>query len=169
MGIAGLICGEQDPPMFRMCQGRRRIVGLGFLGLALMLMAGWMRSFVYYDEVWVNLGAAKVVNSLSGSILLFWSNPGFGQHEKIDSRWQVYRSTSYDNGWKTKIAWQWEWLGFARGQRLDYQIGIIPYWSLTLPCSVVAAWLLLIQPGAIRKTVIAEDGDLSEDLTMTQR
>lgn len=155
--------------MLRLSQGRRRIAGIAVLGCSLLLMAGWLRSFVYYDEVWIDLGAAKVVNSLSGSIILFWSNPGFGANEKVDSRWQVYRSTSYDNGWKKRIAWQWEWLGFARGRRVDYQIDIIPYWSLALPCSVLAAWLLLIQPGAIRKTATSQSGVLAEGATMARQ
>ena len=151
----------------------RRKAGLLTLVMALMLMAGWVRSPFVTDMI----AYSKEVNSVdywfSADSRLGW----FGL--RIDpKRCLASNSTETFKGpaipsWYTTLTSQnrqtyaflrseWRWFGFDVGKEeagfaFDWVFyRTVPYWSVVVPLTVISAWLLLSKPRPSNQKKIPE-------------
>ena len=147
------------------CKGWRRKIGLVTLALAMMLSAGWVRSFTVRDVYSYTEGRSMITfRSFEGG--LGWqrftpagmfmsrgwrSDPHF-KFAANDPWWR------FDNFDEADIDWRWDGAGFSFGaaskknpplvRSLD--LWIVPYWVLVLPLIVGSSFLLLIPPARLQ-------------------
>ena len=140
-------------------RGWRRKAGLAALATALLLMTGWMRSYIIRDAILIRYpGAHHFVLSTSGGI--GWLNYAQSQSEpKYLTQWRSTKTpgaVTADHLGGLEVARRWEWCGFSVGSAAypphssrpaQLEIWIAPYWPLVLPLTLLSAWLLLIKPG----------------------
>lgn len=152
----------------------RRKAGVVLLLLACALSSGWVRSRSRCDSVQLpltrhsrlTLGSANQVAGFSyetfddpsDNLFEIWSNTDGGSIDEALSMDGIMPSMTADsssedgsNGlkWRIRIA------GFLFGQseylpdfksRIDF--AAVPYWSITIPLTLLAAWLILRKPRA---------------------
>ncbi len=120
-------------------RGWRRKAGLVTLAMALLLMAGWLRSYVIQDVLSINENRTlRLIVSFNGH---FNSFNGHLNWERLTPsvflptssmpvvRW---RSFPFNNPavWRNSRALLWT----------------VPYWAFVLPLTLLSAWLILIKP-----------------------
>jgi len=126
--------------------GWRRKLGVVTLLMALVLMGGWLRSFSATDEIQIGIinqclqevrtswGELHWASWKDRPISLRWTNWPAQQpsvHRKHFSEWLVrheVRQSNADN--ITRLG----------------QVVIFPYWSITIPLTLISAFLLLSKP-----------------------
>ena len=143
------------------CKGWRRKIGLVTLALAMMLSAGWVRSFTVRDVYSYTEGRSMITfRSFEGG--LGWQrftpsgmlmSTGWRSDHNFKFAWNDpwWRFDNFD---ATDIEWRWDWAGFSFGavsmknpplvRNLD--LWIIPYWVLVSPLIVGSSFLLLVSP-----------------------
>jgi hypothetical protein len=137
----------------------RRKIGLVALFTACFFMAGWMRSACVTDEFSFGSGRFQTELLLSENGFLAWlrihetqsrSYPTFLDWRTFSSP-GTFASSIVDDALDgpDKI---WRWGGFSllrvQTESLRATVGIIPYWAVVIPMTLLSAWLLLskIQP-----------------------
>lgn len=114
--------------------GWRRKVGVVTLVMALVMMALWIRSYVLFDQIFV-LG--NLVLSNSGCIVWDWQ--GWGGPDANFLHFYSDRASPFDVDW---------YFG-TDGIRL-------PYWIVTIPLTLLTAYLILWKPREKPKNTVAE-------------
>jgi hypothetical protein len=104
--------------------GWRRSAGVVLLVVALVLMVGWIRSDIVFDQVVV---AGNLVISNSGCLVWIWM--GWHDPDLNILHWYSDTASPFDEDW---------YLG-TDGVRL-------PYWALAIPLTLLSAYLLLWLP-----------------------
>ena len=126
-------------------RGWRRKVGVVTLLMACVLMAGWIRSLTHFEGV--SLPVERMPNhffvSWDSSLVWLTENAGVtGPYPRFKSRSitgvddRIFKSPHYE--------WRWKWCGFGFGVGTGSSLTVIPYWSTTIPMTLVSVWLLLI-------------------------
>ena len=118
--------------------GWRRKAGCVTLVVALLLMAGWLRSRNISDRIVIRRYGHVTEYLVS-------QQSGFGWSKEI--YWNLIGAEML-----TEVPYR-EWLGFRYGMKLlpdnlvaKVNVRIIPYWSLTIPLTLLSAYLLLWKP-----------------------
>lgn len=140
--------------------GWRRTIGWLMLLLACVLMGMWSRSLIFEDS-WTKLGeglgTTYFLASKNQEIVwakqegIIWGPDSAGYRSRKVSRGVIQKADDY------KIRSRYNWMGFRVEQGVTYlegdfislqriSIRTIPYWSLTLPPSLLAAYLILWKP-----------------------
>jgi hypothetical protein len=145
-------------------KGWRRKVGSLTLVLALVFMVGWVRSF-YVSDV-ILFPTANAMNTwISDKHGLVWLAMGQTneEHEEQMKEFDVpfviavaFPQSLDLRGWKLKSSFYgFEFFERHRHELTD-RVQIIPYWSLTIPLTVISFWLLLSKPNKSTQKKIAE-------------
>src|SRR5688572_23003842 len=101
-------------------KGWRRKAGCVTLAMALLLAAAWMRSYQYYDLLWLDTTFARgMVYSSTGGVSVWW-------HQE--------RRFSVPYGLQSIKVYKDE-----HGSQAEY-------WQIVLPLTLLSAWLLLTKP-----------------------
>lgn len=141
-------------------KGRRRKVGVATLVLACALTGAWLRSLIIRDEITVHGNPRHTGVSMDGFVT--WSRFAPDGTE-IELTWtakeitpkvrnECRRHGTYD--------WKWEYSGFLFGTMTTelhwWSRGMtftitehywqVPYWSLSVPLTLLSAYLILWQP-----------------------
>ena len=146
-------------------RGWRRKAGLATLGMALLLMAAWMRSIVVTDVIVVpdviaistEPATCDQLMSHRGRVSLFRCPLAFTSFQKL--RWETANHSMYFD-WLEYLekepaedfVWRWSFGGFVLGEygagpdSFSFSFIVVPYWSFVLPLTLLSAWLLLIKP-----------------------
>jgi hypothetical protein len=132
-------------------KARRRKCGLVVLALALVLLAGWMRSQGHDDtvECAISLGESvkQTLESVNGYVI--WSAVSGDRPQ----RFLRFRSSEFDSYFieahidSAKTGWLHVWTGIGIGYNCML---IIPYWYFIIPLTTLAALLLLGSPRAVK-------------------
>jgi len=166
----------------------RRKIGVMTLLMALVFMAGWVRSLVYNDDIRVFVGKQTVheLHSSPNGLAWMWTWDGdIGSKQPgvicnrlllkphfwvLSERGEGGRSVSLDSapalvdkkeGAATdynyeksfpNARWTWNRDGIRFGiETIDAQkyravVLTVPYWSITIPMTLLSLWLLLSKP-----------------------
>ena len=124
--------------------GWRRKAGVVTLGLALVLMAGWIRSTHFQDCVvpprWTNLDVCFI----SEEQAIACQTLGRARFYPLGAPlWQANYLVPHR---PSEIAWQWELGGFRYLCNSDIRCVVAPYWSLAIPLTLLSAYLILWKP-----------------------
>ncbi len=119
--------------------GWRRKAGVVSLVMSLVLVGGWIRSRTGTDRIAIRKYGAATEYLVSQESGLGWSR-------------EIYFSMISVNV-LTDVPYR-EWYGFKYGQKLvsppvpvcKVSVRIIPYWSLTIPLTLLSAYLILRKP-----------------------
>ena len=138
-------------------RGWRRKVGVVTLLMACVLMAGWIRSLTHFEGV--SLPVERMPNhffvSWDSSLVWLTENAGVtGPYPRFKSRSitgvddRIFESPHFQ--------WRWKYCGFGSGVGVDeIKVGnrieqntltVVPYWSVTIPLTLITAFLLLSKP-----------------------
>lgn len=131
-------------------KGWKRKAGCVTLVVACSLAAGWMRSFTICD--YFHLPARRDIASATGSFLLITSAGYEGDRRSV---WATVDSKQLSEEMNS-AKWVWQFAGFGRGAiHISYVFSAfiwrIPYWSITLPLTLISAWLLLSKPRSAKQ------------------
>lgn len=148
----------------------RRKMGVVTLVLALAAMGGWFRSQSRFEYVFINVGKVSIGVTSMHEGLDFARTIALDQN--IRTNFIDYKSVELHvlpddpfnrTPWSAdfKFDWRWDWAGFHVGEgqypeRRD-QDCMIPYWSIVIPLTLLAAWLLLSKPRRSKATALAGD------------
>ncbi len=142
-------------------RGWKRKVGFMTLMMALALAGGWVRSAFVEDSIEIPTGRHSSISLVSGYSQLLLK---VDLHPCSDDTLPIptWRSVKLWGGirWYDDLptVFQWEWNGFALAevpyQELldddwqDYRSTyyFAPYWSITIPLTLVSLWVLLSKP-----------------------
>ena len=151
--------------------GWRRKTGCITLGLACVFMWVWLRGYVVQDDI--NFGNGKDVEHYHSLIL---ARNGFRwEYRESDDLlgylrwWNCVRPSAeaddplYGYVLPMVIDSKWQLCGFSFGKFHDPE-GVevrvnwwtIPYWSITIPSTLISFWLLLSMPRKSNQKKIAE-------------
>lgn len=123
--------------MGKFFNGWRREVGCVLLVMAAVFMGGWIRSEIAYDEVRISIGDHRPF-LLSQKSSLYWG------------RWIDHARGSPSYGWRTfNLQATDEWgSGWSSSGSVAYSArpSQIPYWSITIPLTLLSACLILWKP-----------------------
>ena len=135
-------------------KGWRRKVGALMLVMACVAMLGWVRSFPFDEAVWFPTGKRSYSGLISQSGFLVWVS----FHHEADAQrapdffdWQSQASlgtTPFEDYSTWKVLWNWnEFSSISNESPGEQQTRwIAPYWSIVLPVTLIAAYLLLSKP-----------------------
>lgn len=122
-------------------KGWRRKLGCITLGMACVLMIGWLRSLVVWDSIQFSIGGAlQLIDSQAGS--LTWSK--FSDHPPVAFEWRMSGHEYFSMGGPTFPVWPCcSPTLFDSG--VEYHgIGVdSPYFQLVALLLIPSAWLLL--------------------------
>ena len=96
--------------------------------MAVVLALAWMRSYVVYDEFFMQV---------PGGVLHYYVCSGKGRIV-MESPSEVFwddESFAWNSGLVSEVAAEYQWK----------RVGV-PYWSLVLPLTLLSAWLILAKP-----------------------
>lgn len=146
----------------------RRKIGVLTLGIASVLMVGWVRSY-HLDDIlhFQRNGSETYVASFTGMISLKWStfHPS-AQLAFPPVRWSSIpvdklpecqpnndgTPRKYDPWTGHEVKWRWDWAGFHFGVGTAWWIVgltnqyMVPYWTVVIPLILLSAYLLLSKP-----------------------
>lgn len=147
----------------RFFRDRRRKAGVVVLLMALVVWSCWLRSLLFSDYLMINSGTV-IASSTPNDLALLVGPAALAQP------WKFPTWLSVANGppGPPRTDWTWQFCGFRYGHQMkgkaksttehpdgrvtttevDYiaydHVWVIPYWSITLPLTVVATYLLVI-------------------------
>ena len=140
-------------------KGWRRKTGLFLLVLAMPLATGWVRSFNVRDEVLFSLGARfDRFESFDGTLCWMRTNREYSTASIDRNSFTILKHERVDRWSKIGFDRRWKWVGFEFGATTYhepwspsyFEFWVVPYWSLVLPPTLIAAYLLLITPRATK-------------------
>ena len=126
-------------------RGWKRKIGVATLVMACVFAAGWVRSIFVHDVLlFVHDGdVLGLWGSQSGS--LRWSTDIVNAQVWTVPQWQNWIASEgvhpFDD---PNIEWQWRCCGF--GVADDATERVVPYWSITIPLTLISLVLLLSKP-----------------------
>ncbi len=147
-------------------RGRRRKIGVLTLMMALLFMAGWIRSLVITDALIFparqqTTGSAVLITfdtlfSIRNTVV--WTRDHEESTEDINEpidlgqRYPIWKTSAAVSEFNDdRMKWQWRWCGFGIGKfDEERQEGVwetfvtIPYWSIVMPLTLISAWLLVL-------------------------
>ena len=146
----------------------RRKIGIVTLVMALVFMAGWVRSLTICDLFSCPLGKFIQVYLASENQTLLWSYqkcivppfPTYGAHPlqtvKTDKYYVLYA-----------VNWKWRWFRFGFGERIcneaslvipphSHPVVAVPYFSIVLLLTLLSAFLILWKPRKMIQETIME-------------
>jgi hypothetical protein len=140
-------------------KGWRRKIGLLTLVMACVFAAGWVRSLSIHDGVSIPMDSC-MYSLWSGRGVIAWGrqivldNPKTWVGAKIQWVWQGHLGT--EDGLDTFGIERRSILGFEvfdihcgigdQIKNVHWVIWLIPYWSVVIPLTLIALWLLLSKP-----------------------
>ena len=142
-------------------KGWRRKAGLVTLAMACVLMIAWMRSLLVEDLVL--RGGQSQTYFTSGNGTLQWDQITFASGEPIhrepNLRWEIRRLPDHDGVTlpikESSVLWRRDGLGFravvaeypdSAGNKCRRGQWAVAYWVVTVPMTLLSAWLILIKP-----------------------
>ena len=152
-------------------KGWRRKIGVVTLLMALVLMIGWVRSHTIQDELLIRIGNRFEYSFRSSPYGLQWSGrrsngfqpPTDGSEGIKYEIWRFIALDQYPNLFWFEREWQWDFFGFHFGEgtnpvlpRYREHYWMVPYWSITIPLTLLSCWLLLSKPPKLRSKKITE-------------
>lgn len=145
--------------MLTFFHGWRRMLGAATLVLACVLMAGWVRSGLLEDRLYLNLTGKSINRFISSPSGLAWEMMGYPfqilRPETIDQpgpRWNSRAINRFGPFYAVDVIRDWKWFGFryraGRTNAGDFPslLVIIPYWSIVLPLTLLSCSLILSKP-----------------------
>lgn len=151
--------GEFSKFMICFFQGWKRKIGCVTLLMALVFMGLWVRSGVMNDFIATDgKNATYRLGSYGGMLNFIRDTPPttFGRFLHLDSFDEGPENNKYElwaswNSWTGyQVEWQWHWgqFHFGAGTLLGARTVsfVFPYWSITIPLTLLSAFLLLAKP-----------------------
>ena len=165
-------------------KGWRRTTGCVTLVMACVAMSGWIRSSIHTDCLErIHCHSRYAVASRFGFVSLLYqkwpddsATPWGATRFRI---WSVADSPQpdkdgvlqpYDPAYGAKVLnWRWRWVGFygssgssdttgkAGSQLLQFEYRMVHYWSITIPLTLLSAYLLLVKPRVGKAPVAQQD------------
>ena len=146
----------------------RRGVGVVTLVMACVFMAGWVKSVVAIDIVVIPLGGKSAVTVFSEDQLfgVQYHFERLGLHSTTRLGWisdlnAHHISTNLYTD--VRLTWHYRIWGFSCAEYLKNRANgcqlifwLIPYWSFTIPLTLISLWLLLTKPRKSNQLKIAE-------------
>ena len=129
-------------------KGWKRKVGVLTLVMALILTRMWIRSASIGDELTFPIGTQWDDCVASNNQCLVWGRyrPDFRPAHRPFPQWRTIPPINWDDPPNSDV--RWRYLGFGivdrNNERLSYLL--IPYWSITIPLTLISAFLLLTKP-----------------------
>lgn len=124
--------------------------------MALVLMGGWIRSRIIQDEFFFRENNGECYLIASGPYGIAWIR--FTEVDSFGNRFSMpfYQSKKATDrtaiadfrGQRGQYRWEWGGIRFCKGwQTLNpIEFWCLPYWSLTIPLTLVSAYLILWKP-----------------------
>lgn len=129
--------------------GWRRKVGCVMLVMALATAGMWMRSFLVLDSFGYDTSAPALpiwFCSNDGTLIIITEIPiGWDTFEPSLSMWETEEPKSWNKFFPSDIKWSFQWCGFGYA-RAEFQFLTFPYWSMTIPLTLLSTYLLLWMP-----------------------
>jgi len=131
--------------------GWRRKTGCVLLVMAFVLAGLWTRSFYHADQLSYATGKHSVEKLHSGNGFAVWMSYDVVWDQRfpaIEWNW-VYPKDAYFNDQGaangSKMEWQFNWLCIGSGKVANNsnRVRFISYWSITIPLTLLSAYLLL--------------------------
>jgi hypothetical protein len=156
--------------MGELFMGWQRKVGVLTLMMALGFAAGWVRGYSSFDEFDFRSGERQMTNLISSRDGLSWLKPNYGEGQRMDDRTRWISETTRwvsESGEvvNSQLAfdvskdfanakWHLQWCGFhfaesegnVPARRIRFAVWNVPYWSVTVPPTLISLWLLLARP-----------------------
>lgn len=138
--------------------------------MALVFVGGWVRSVGTFDEIDFQSGERQMTNLISSRDGLSWLKLYYAEGQRMDDRTQrfteqtrwvsesgqvVNSQLSFDvskDFAHAKRHLQWCGFHFAESEgnvaarRIQFAVWTVPYWSITVPLTLISLWLLLSKP-----------------------
>ena len=137
-------------------RGWRRKAGCVALVMALAVASAWARSYGTLDGIQVpDWHRQYGIVSMNGGIQAAMCVPVPIANRLVASEWITGPVTDAQRAdyWSTlDVEWRQKWCGFDFGAATDVPTGVrfsfavIPYWSTTIPLTLLSAYLLLWKP-----------------------
>jgi hypothetical protein len=137
-------------PMNEFFHGWRRKTGVVTLGLACILIAGWIRSLVISDCLGLPIGRTSEIRSDNQLLVGTWSD-GPVDFNWARTAWTTEASSSNSRSNDPLVDWHVKWIGIGVGHTRATEMGtrihrnhlFVGYWLLTIPLSALSAYLIL--------------------------
>lgn len=147
----------------------RRKIGVVTLVMACALMAGWVRSSVKFDGIEIISSKSKyAMSSVRGKLRCFYAHGEQARVEKPEIRFPsfVIKENNFDSKFELRskrlsfVVSDFRFMTGSESQLfysdlvqaqapevlVDQIIAQVPYWSVTIPLSLLSAYLLLSKP-----------------------
>jgi hypothetical protein len=155
--------------MGELFKGWRRKIGVVTLVMACSFMGLWVRSQSVSDWFMFTVQPGRLVFLISYPNGLMWVRSEFKREVRAGAIWSPVPITKNDFDERIVfsprdelvIEWRWKWMGFCFSinkdseERIRSQNGLtlnreafwfVPHWSIVIPLTLLAAWLLLSKP-----------------------
>lgn len=141
--------------MYNIFHGWRRNLGCVVLVGALALTLAWIRSYFFNDEILIPYGqSVYFASSIHARIGCGRQTPS---HTSARAEWNSFNMTKMnvqDSRETCDLQTGWRWAGFRyesgtlkhQPSRIEIETWMVPYWSLALPLTLLAAYLILLKP-----------------------
>jgi len=135
--------------------GWRRKVGCAALVMALVLMAMWLRSYLFSDEVLIPYGkSTHFPMSVRGRIGWGRQTPSNPSDRLVWHAFNLSRMNVIDSQQSCNLQICWRWDGFRyefgtlkyQPSPIQIEMWTVPYWSLTLPLAILSGYLVWWRP-----------------------
>jgi hypothetical protein len=133
------------------CGGRRK-VGFIALVMALACAGGWIRSFAVHDELTFRSDSHVTQHFISSQSRLAWVRMTIDNDMSYVETLYFATPAKEDCRWMETTQWNWRLVGFGVGRNisegfpLHQDIWAVHYSSVTVPLTLLAAYLILWKP-----------------------
>jgi hypothetical protein len=137
-------------------RGWRRKVGVVTLVMACVFMVGWARNYFIRDSVNIPTGNSSSIEFISGyqclNLVVMWSSIPDNEmasfriyHQKEEEEIGFHAGKFLFAG--DNSPFRPAWFSFSNEVRTtSLMIFSLPYWSITIPLTLLSCWLLLSKP-----------------------
>ncbi|MDB5346989.1 MAG: hypothetical protein JWP89_5366 [Schlesneria sp.] len=141
--------------MYTFFHGWRRKAGVVTLVMAIALMAMWLRSYLFNDEVSFPCGQSTCfVSSIHARLSLGRQTPS---HSSDRVKWRAFNLsrinvTDTQESCDLQICRRWGGFRHESGtlkyerSRIEIEQWTIPYWSIAVPLTLLSAYLIVWMP-----------------------
>ncbi|MEI8017188.1 MAG: hypothetical protein WCH39_03260 [Schlesneria sp.] len=140
-------------------QSWRRKIGVVTLLMACVLMGGWMRNYFIRDSVNIPTGSSSSIEFISRyqclNLVVMWSSIPDSEmasfriyHQKEEEEIGFPAGKFLFGGFaRDHFPFRPSWFSFSNEVRTtSLMIFSLPYWSITIPLTLLSGWLLLSKP-----------------------